>query len=356
MWSPNVPNESSTSSERRSDVITQAVVTLRAGGLVGLPTETVYGLGARADRPDAVRKIFAAKGRPPTHPLIAHVASYDAALDAGIQIPSRFAALVERFWPGPLTVVVPRPGSVVVEATGGLDSVAVRAPDHPLTTEVLAQIGVPVVAPSANRFGTVSPTTAQHVIDSLGDAVDLVVDGGSCRIGLESTILDIRGPRPVLLRPGGLDIAEIESLVGEVDVPANPTVAAPGTLPAHYAPGKPLLLISPSASEGAADADLAALLTGKNAALIGLADDIDAWPGGIGAALRTRPIGVFDTPDAMAQGLYQALRTADSDDVDVIVAWLTGREGIGAAIDDRLKRASVGSAGADHTPHQQEDD
>ena len=355
MWSQNVPSESSISNPDgvvSTEVVRQAVSILRDGGLVALPTETVYGLGARADRPEPVRRIFAAKGRPADHPLIAHIAGLDAALELGVEIAPRCRALLEAFWPGPLTVVVSRPNSVVLEATGGLDSVALRAPQHPLTERILASIALPIVAPSANRFGRVSPTTAAHVAESLGDAVDLIVDGGSCRIGVESSIIDIRTDTPVLLRPGGLSLSDIESVVGPVARPPTPTVAVPGTLAAHYAPNRPLVLMASRGTRNVvtgAPGDEASTqlrnLVGstQTVGLIGLASDISAHVDRCQVPDGVTVLAMFDSPEAMGAGLYQALRDADHADIDVVVAWLTGHDGIGAAIDDRLRRASVGS-------------
>ncbi len=220
----------------------RAVEALLAGGLVALPTETVYGLGADAEQPHAVARVFAVKGRPADHPLIVHVRGAED-LDAWARdIPPYARALAEALWPGPLTLVLPRSARAGDHVTGGQDTVGLRAPSHPVAREVLAALGGRgIAAPSANRFGRVSPTTAQHVLDELGalldPATDLVLDGGACDVGVESTILDCTGERPRLLRPGAVD-ADTVAIAG--GVPLDPegvsSVRAPGTLASHYAP------------------------------------------------------------------------------------------------------------------------
>jgi L-threonylcarbamoyladenylate synthase len=224
--------------------IEQAVRILRAGGLVAFPTETVYGLGADATRADAVAKIFAAKGRPATNPLIVHVADVEMARRYTTRWTDQAQALAERFWPGPLTLVLPKGEVIANNATAGGPTVGLRAPDHPLALELLRAFGGPVAAPSANRSNAVSPTTAQHVREELGDAVDFVLDGGPCAVGIESTVLDLSRRAPAILRPGGVSREQIEAVVGAVDVNcasvAEETIAAsPGQQAVHYAPGSP---------------------------------------------------------------------------------------------------------------------
>src|SRR5947207_69544 len=198
--------------------VTEAVKILRRGGLVAFPTETVYGLGADATNADAVAKIFAAKGRPATNPLIVHVAGADVARRYAADWPVAASHLAQAFWPGPLTLVVPRGATIVSQVTAGGDTVGLRVPAHPLALELLRAFDGPVAAPSANKSNRVSPTAAQHVRDELGDAVDLVLDGGPCTVGIESTVLDLTGERPVILRPGGVQRRKIETILGPVDV------------------------------------------------------------------------------------------------------------------------------------------
>jgi L-threonylcarbamoyladenylate synthase len=224
--------------------VAQAVRILRDGGLVAFPTETVYGLGADADNPVAVRKIFAAKGRPADHPLIVHLASAQSLPEWTRAPPEAAHRLAERFWPGPLTLILRRGPGVLGEITGGQDTVGLRVPAHPVAQALLQAFDGGIAAPSANRFGRVSPTTAQHVREELGDRVQLVLDGGRCEVGIESTILDLSSGAPVLLRPGHIGVPDIEALLGvPVARPGIGSPRVPGALEAHYAPGLPLHLV-----------------------------------------------------------------------------------------------------------------
>jgi L-threonylcarbamoyladenylate synthase len=219
--------------------IGRAVEVLRRGGLLAFPTETVYGLGADATNPGAVRRIFAAKGRPSTNPLIVHVADARVARRYARDWPETAELLAARFWPGPLTLVVPKADAIADEVTAGLPTVGLRAPDHPLALRLLREFDGAIAAPSANRSNRVSPTTAEHVRRELGDAVDLIMDGGPCHVGIESTVLDLTTGKPVILRPGGITRGQIEELIGPVEThKANPRGPAksPGQQPVHYAP------------------------------------------------------------------------------------------------------------------------
>src|SRR4051812_13377596 len=223
----------------------RAVQILRTGGLVAFPTETVYGLGADATNAAAVERIFHVKGRPLTNPLICHVADEDVARRYVANWPRNAQALVERFWPGPLTVVLPKTDAIAANVTAGLGTVGLRAPDHLLTLEMLRAFDTPVAGPSANRSTHVSPTTAQHVRDEFGDAIDLILDGGPYAVGIESTVLDLSTERPRILRPGGVSRSAIEEVIGAVEVAQNlvtevtaPSVA-PGQHAKHYAPRTP---------------------------------------------------------------------------------------------------------------------
>ena len=224
--------------------IIQAAATLRSGGLVAFPTETVYGLGADATNAEAVRKIFAVKGRPSTNPLICHVPDAQVAQRYVRDWPPAASQLSAAFWPGPLTLVLPKTDDIPHDATAGRDTVALRAPNHALTLLLLHLLDRPLAGPSANKSTHVSPTTAQHVRDELGDEVDMILDGGPCDVGIESTVLDLTGARPTILRPGGVTRQQIEALIGDVDVFAgaiDPAVAAasPGQQEKHYAPRTP---------------------------------------------------------------------------------------------------------------------
>lgn len=297
----------------------RAAGALREGRLVALPTETVYGLGALASNDTAVRRLFAVKGRPADHPLIVHLASADHLPRWADPVPARAARLAELCWPGPLTLVVPAAPQVSRVVTGGRDTVGVRVPAHPLTLAVLAELDDGVAAPSANRFGKVSPTRAEHVLADLADDVDLVLDGGPCQVGLESTIVDCTTDPPQLLRPGGLPPEDVERLLAEPLAPAQGPSRAPGMLAAHYAPR---CRVHPVEDAGAAHA-LATTVAAGGAEV----DVLD--PGG--------------DLVAYAQHLYSWLRDADGRGLDDLVVVLPPASGLGHAIRDRVARAAAGS-------------
>lgn len=316
----------------RSSDIEKAAGVLRAGGLVGLPTETVYGLGANAEDPAAVARIFQVKGRPPSHPLIVHIAAADQLDDWVEDVPAPAHLLAERFWPGPLTLVLRRGHRVPLEATGGLETVAVRVPDHPVALALLSAFGGGVTAPSANRFGSVSPTTADHVRAELGDAVDFVLDGGSCQVGVESTIVDVTGETPSILRPGGVTREDLEAVLGHpVTVPSTSSVRVPGQHPSHYAPRARVVLVEPE--QVVAEAELAQEL--------GHQVGVFLPPSFAGAPVKAH--AVVTVPGSMAgyaHGLYGYLRELDRQGCDLIVASLPVQEGLGLAISNRLRRAA----------------
>jgi L-threonylcarbamoyladenylate synthase len=232
-------------------VINRAVEILRSGGLVAFPTETVYGLGADATNHDAILKIFRAKRRPATNPLICHVADVEIAKRYALNFPMAAAKLAAEFWPGPITFVLPKHPSIVDEATAGLNSVGLRVPHHPVALQLLRAFDGAVAAPSANRSNHISPTIAQHVRDELGDSVDLILDGGPCAVGIESTVLDLTSETPRILRPGGVSRGEIERVIGPVSLIEPPRVEtrssmlSPGQLPVHYAPITPAFRFEP---------------------------------------------------------------------------------------------------------------
>ncbi|MGH9658590.1 MAG: L-threonylcarbamoyladenylate synthase [Bryobacteraceae bacterium] len=235
------------------DLIQRAAAIIREGGLVAFPTETVYGLGANALDPRAVDRIYRAKGRPAASPLIVHAASVEMAHDLASRWPEAADRLATAFWPGPLTLVVPKAAHVPGIVTAGLPTVALRVPNHPTALALLAAAGVPIAAPSANRFSQLSPTTAEHVVASLGPALDLILDDGPSPGGIESTVVSVAGPRPVLLRPGIVTRQQIEGLIGPLDDP-EPAPAAhpsPGMHPRHYSPRTPMWLSLPAHGRGA---------------------------------------------------------------------------------------------------------
>ncbi|NUR94521.1 MAG: threonylcarbamoyl-AMP synthase [Kribbellaceae bacterium] len=315
-----------------SSEIEQAAEVLRSGGLVAFPTETVYGLGANAEDPAAVKRVFEVKGRPPSHPLIVHL-SDAAQLDEWVEtVPAAARLLAERFWPGPLTLVLRRSPRVPLEATGGLETVAVRVPAHPVALAMLAEFGGGVVAPSANRFGAVSPTTADHVRAELGDAVDLVLEGGSCTVGVESTIVDATSEDLSVLRPGGVTREDLEAALGRaVPVPTTSDVRVPGQHPSHYAPRARVVLVDPE--KVAIEAERAQELGHRVGVLLP-----SSFAGTAVKAHAVLPIP--DSMNAYARELYGFLRELDRQGCDLVIASLPVEEGLGLAIANRLRRAA----------------
>jgi len=318
--------------------IARAVAVLKRGGLVAFPTETVYGLGADASNPDAVRGIFEAKGRPANHPVIVHLADAGQAASWARELPEGARRLAKKFWPGPLTIILKRAGTVSDVVTGGQDTVALRVPSHPVAQQLLAAFGGGIAAPSANRHGRVSATTAEHVRAELGAAVECVLDGGEARIGIESAIVDLSGARPALLRPGWVTAREIEAALGvALAAPAAGAPRAPGTLAAHYAPGTPLVL---------AEADLARELAaslvrqGKRVAVLARSTLRPLAPGLEWIAAPADAAGY-------AHALYAALRRLDESGCDAIVVEKPPQTPEWAAINDRLARAAAGSPAPD---------
>jgi L-threonylcarbamoyladenylate synthase len=313
----------------------QAVAVLKSGGLVAFPTETVYGLGADASNPAAVAKIFQAKGRPATHPVIVHIADAVQAANWVREMPDAAHRLARKFWPGPLTLILKRARGVSDEVTGGQDTVALRVPSHPLAQQLLGRFGGGIAAPSANRHGRVSATTAEHVRREFGAAVDCVLDGGAADVGIESTIVDLSGGQAALLRPGSIVAAEIERVLGAPLVaPAQDAPRAPGTLAAHYAPETPLTLV-----EGSLLAELAASLArqGKKVAALAFSEARPLLPG------MTRLAAPRDAA-GYAHALYANLRVLDAAQCDAILVERPPQDAAWVAINDRLSRAAAGSA------------
>lgn len=313
--------------------IDEAARLLRMGELVAFPTETVYGLGADASNPAALARLFEAKRRPADHPVIVHVTGLDSALQWSGSMPAGARALAGRFWPGPLTLVVPRGPRVPDAVTGGQSTVGLRAPSHPVARALLEAFGGGIAAPSANRFGHVSPTTAAHVADDLGDAIALILDGGPCEVGIESTIVAFDGDLPLLLRPGAIGADAIAAVLGRTPAEGHVTAPrAPGTLPSHYAPHTAASRVAHPALRAEV-----AQLAGRDERVGVLAFDPDA-PEDFDGVWITAP----RDPARYAHALYANLRRLDAAAVDVIliedlptgVAW--------AAVRDRVMRATAG--------------
>jgi len=318
--------------ERGTDVA-RAAALLAAGGLVAFPTETVYGLGADASREDAVGRIFDVKGRPRAHPLIVHLAPGASLEGWAIDVPELARRLAAAAWPGPLTLILRRGPRVAAAATGGADTVGLRVPAHPLAQALLRAFGGGVAAPSANRFGAVSPTTADHVVADLRGDVDYVLDGGPCEVGVESSIVDLSRGRPVLLRPGGLPREVIEAIAGPLAAADASAPAAPGTLESHYAPRALVIAVEPGAVVVAVAAAQAAQR--GEVAVLAPASAFARWPN-----LPARAYPLPDDAAGMARELYAALRELDASGVDVVIAALPPAAGLGEAVGDRLRRAA----------------
>lgn len=305
--------------------LSDAVTELKKGQLVALPTETVYGLAANALDPRAVSKIFALKERPVDHPLIVHVLNLEQAKSLVTSFPEKAETLAKVFWPGPLTLVLPKNEKVPDLTTGGMQSVAIRVPHHPSALAVIEQCGFPLAAPSANPFGRISPTTALHVEESFGAQSPLVFDGGPCSIGVESTIISFLDIQPCILRLGGLAIEEIESLIGPVaQVDKSAKAIAPGMLPQHYSPRTRLIILE----------EKDPLPSGK---LGVIALDKIQKKEAFRACEILSPKG--DLEEA-ASNFYSALRRLDQTNLDCIIAYRFPDRGLGKALNDRLERAS----------------
>ncbi len=314
-----------------------AAVMLRRGGIVAFPTETVYGLGAMVFDEQAVARVFEAKQRPRFDPLIVHISGIEQLGLLVERVPEAARVLISRFWPGPLTLILPKAAGVPDLVTAGLPTVAVRMPRHPMALALIRQVGLPVAAPSANPFGRTSPTAAHHVRGPLGGRIDLVLDGGACSVGIESTILSLCGDPPVLLRPGGVAVEEIEALVGPVArTPplSSAPVSAPGMLPRHYAPRTPFQVWDGSETVCAHPGERVGVLAFKKTF-------------GAGPYAARQVLSEDGDLREAAANLFGALRRLDEQGLDRIVAEPVPNVGLGCAINDRLARAAGGTCAKD---------
>ena len=315
--------------------IDRAATILREGGLVAFPTETVYGLGANAFDVRAVARVFEVKARPRFDPLIVHIAGMDWLPRLTADFPPLARHLAERFWPGPLTLVLPKSPAIPDLVTAGGNTVAVRMPDHPVALALLRAANLPIAAPSANPFGQISPTCAAHVHEQLGPQIDLILDGGLCRVGVESTVLQLTPQGPVLLRPGGTTQEEIEALIGKVHVPGDArtgssTLVSPGTLPQHYAPRTALVVTVRETASGGGES-----VSGGRAGLL-------AFQAG-GQTPQYAYVEVLSPTGDLreaAANFFAALRRLDAAGLDLIVAETFPEVGLGRALNDRLRRAA----------------
>lgn len=322
----------------------RAAEILRSGGLVGIPTETVYGLGANGLNPEAVRSIFVAKGRPQDNPLILHVPESSWLERYCDRVPPQAWRLAENFWPGPMTMILPRKDLVPDEVTAGLDTVGIRCPRHPLCQEIIRLADVPVAAPSGNTSGRPSPTTAQHMLEDMDGKIDAIVDGGPCTVGVESTIIDLTEEIPRLLRPGGVTLEQLRQVLGEVAV--DPAVTrlmqegekpkAPGMKYRHYAPKAPVTVVTGAPDKTAA---YIAKNAGKQDGVICFEEFLPLFT----EQSLTRPVmnlGPASNKEEQARHIFDALRYFDHTSVSAIWAQCPDRGGIGLAIANRLNKAA----------------
>lgn len=332
------------------EAIRQAAAVIRRGGLVAFPTETVYGLGANTLNPQAVARIFTVKRRPACDPLIVHIADIEDMGRVVRTIPPQAKILSQVFWPGPLTLVLPRAETVPASVTAGLETVAVRMPAHPVALALIREAGTPIAAPSANLFGRPSPTTAQHVLDDLGEQVDLVLDGGPTFIGLESTVLDLSGGQPTILRPGGTSHEALSTVLGQVAIKTctqqpydnEGGLASPGLMQKHYSPQAELVFFKGTEPEvlAAMRERLAELLKrGKRVGLLIASEDKAVFAD---YPVNVADLGSRDDLNLVAARLFATMRALDAQGVDVILARGFGNAGLGLAIEDRLTKAAGG--------------
>ena len=326
--------------ESDPNAVRDAAAILRRGGLLGIPTETVYGLGADALNEDAVSRIFLAKGRPQDNPLIIHVPDASWLESYCRDVPPAAYRLAERFWPGPLTMILPRRDIVPLQTTGGLETVGVRCPNHPVTLAIIEAAGVPIAAPSGNTSGRPSPTTAAHMIEDMDGRIDGIVDGGPCTVGVESTIIDLTVTPPRLLRPGGLPLESLRQVLGEVAVDkavtgllaAGERPRAPGMKYRHYAPHAPVTVVT---GEPERSARRIQGLLSDTAGVICFDEYAPLFPGHI-----IHKLGPAADKSAQARHVFDALRTFDGTDVTEIFAQCPDDGGLGLAVANRLKKAA----------------
>lgn len=335
--------------------IEEAAKVIRSGGLVAFPTETVYGLGGDALNPEAAKKIYAAKGRPSDNPLIAHIADWDQLSEVAAEIPDSAWKLMKKYWPGPMTLIMKKTAAVPSGTTGGLDTVAVRMPSHPVARALIQAAGVPIAAPSANRSGRPSCTRGEHVREDLDGLIEMILDGGEVGIGLESTIIDVTGPVPVLLRPGFISEEMLRETLGQVEVdaasvgPMSPDAhpKAPGMKYRHYAPKAQMTIVA-GCHEGMEQRigwlSLDALAEGKKVGILCTQESLPYYEG-ILASYGTDQVDLVSAGtradlSSVAHNLFDALRSFDTAEVDVIYAEAFEDGQLGGAIMNRLQKAA----------------
>lgn len=327
--------------------LAEAAATIRSGGLVAFPTETVYGLGADAANAAAVERIFVAKGRPSDNPLIVHVSDRDMLADVVREVPPKAAHLAERFWPGPLTLVLPKLPTIPDSVTGRLDTVGVRMPHHPVALALIRAAGVPIAAPSANRSGRPSPTAADHVVEDLSGRIDIILDGGETGVGVESTVLDLTVDPPVLLRPGGVTLEQLTKEIGEVVVDrsvhgaeAGDAPRSPGMKYKHYAPQAQVILVDGPVLDMQSKIKDLAYEYAEEGKKVGIMCSAESR--GVYQAPVVLEYGSREDLASMASDLFSTLRAFDRHSVDVVLVEGVPSAGMGLAIMNRLRRAAAG--------------
>ncbi len=328
------------------EAFSDAARALREGKLVAFPTETVYGLGANALNPDAVKRIYEAKGRPSDNPLIVHIAEVSKLNELILEIPDTAVTLIEAFWPGPLTLVFKRSDRVPDIITAGLDTVAVRMPDSIIAQKLIREAGVPVAAPSANLSGRPSPTTYKHVIEDLSGRIEYIIDGGPCQVGVESTVLDVTTKIPIILRPGGITLEMLEKVLEKVDTDSVLEVRgdlkprSPGMKYRHYSPKAEMILISGETDSVVEKINQLIKDSNEKGLNVGVLTSFEnAHQYNADVVVKA---GSVKNPNQIATGLYDSLRTFDEKNVDIIYSETFEEKGIGRAIMNRLRKASSG--------------
>lgn len=329
------------------ETLKEAGNVIRSGGLVAFPTETVYGLGANALDPDAASKIYTAKGRPADNPLIVHIAELEQIYNLAEDVTVPALRVMEAFWPGPLTVILPKKPVIPDQVTGGLKNVAVRMPNHPVALGIIRAAGVPVAAPSANSSGKPSPTVAEHVSEDLNGKIDMIVDGGPCQVGLESTVLDLTADPPVILRPGAITREDLEGVLGHVaeassckeTLDAETAPKAPGMKYRHYSPEAPVIVVTGEDPNKIFEKIMELIQTytlqNKKIGLLVPGESIAAYPSDFKYEIGTR-----ENPETVARNLFHGLRWLDSQGVDLIIAEGYQETGVGRAVMNRLSKAA----------------
>lgn len=320
------------------DSIEQAVAIIKSGGVVGLPTETVYGLGANALDSSAVEKIFEAKGRPKDNPMIVHISCIDEVYSLVEKFPEKAKLLAEKYWPGPLTIIMPKSDKVPDRTSGNLDTVAVRMPSHPVMREVIKKSGCPIAAPSANLSGSPSPTNAKYVFDDMNGRIPLILDGGECEVGLESTVITLAGEKPRLLRPGGITPEQLEEVLGEIQIDKavkskleeNAEASSPGMKYKHYAPKIKVVIIKADTEKYIEYVSL----HGENSAALCFEDEKEKM------SVPCVTYGRSDDSSSQAKRLFDALRELDETGKEIAYAHCPSDEGVGLAVYNRLLRSA----------------